>query len=124
MADYILKKEKEKRVERMDLKENAEQTKREIADLKASQENAEGKLAALTDKHEKNQVELSKIGLGHYLEQRELEPESRTRSVIVGQSVAKPERRRCHLARVMLLQLATSKRPAVAFKFHRDRSTG
>ena len=34
MEEYILKKEKEKRVERMDLKEKAEQTKREIADQK------------------------------------------------------------------------------------------
>ena len=40
--------------------------------------NAEHKLAALTDKHETTQEELSKIGLCHYLEQRELE------SVIVG----------------------------------------
>ena len=47
----------------------ADQKKREIAELKASRENAERKLAALTDKHEKNQDELSKIGLGHYLEQ-------------------------------------------------------
>ena len=40
MADYILKKEKEKRVERMDLKEKAEQTERDIAQLKESRKNA------------------------------------------------------------------------------------
>ena len=59
-----------------------EKEKRDIAELKAARENAERKLAALTDyvtdKLEKNQDKLSKIGLCHYLEQRELE------SVIVG----------------------------------------
>ncbi len=56
----------------------ANQKKREIAELKAARENAERKLAALTDKQEKTQDELSKIGLGRFLEQRVLE------SVIVG----------------------------------------
>ncbi len=48
----------------------ADQKKREIAELIAARKNAERKLSVLTDKHKKTQDELSKIGLGHYLEQR------------------------------------------------------
>ncbi len=48
----------------------ADQKKQKIAELKASRKNAERKFAALTDEHEKTQDELSKMGLSHYLEQR------------------------------------------------------
>ncbi len=51
MEGHIRKKEKEKIINRMGLKEKAEQTKREIAVLNASRENAERELAAPTDKH-------------------------------------------------------------------------
>ena len=70
MADYILKKEKEKRVERMDLKKKAEQTKRETAELKTSRENAERALAELKDKLEKLQNDYIKKGIGAYLERK------------------------------------------------------
>jgi hypothetical protein len=67
---HILKKEDEKRVKRMDLKEKAEQTKRETAELKASRENAERASAELKDKLEKLQNQYIEKGIGAYLEKK------------------------------------------------------
>ena len=73
MEDHILKKEKEKRVQRMDLKEKAEQTERDIAQLKESRENAERALAALKGKHERTEGENLVRELDHLQDQRKLE---------------------------------------------------
>ena len=67
---HILKKEDEKRVKRMDLKEKAEQTKRETAELKASRENAERASAELKDTLEKLQHQYLEKGIGAYLEKK------------------------------------------------------
>ena len=70
MEEYILKKEKEKRVQRMDLKEKAEQTERDIAQLKESREKAERALAVLKDKHERTEGENLVRELDHLQDQR------------------------------------------------------
>jgi hypothetical protein len=49
MEEHILKKEKEKRVQRMDLKEKAEQTERDIAQLNESRENLNAERACCAE---------------------------------------------------------------------------
>ena len=73
MEEYILKKEKEKRVQRMNLKEKAEQTERDIAQLKESHENAERALAALKDEHKRTEGENLVRELDHLQDIRKLE---------------------------------------------------
>ena len=76
MEEYILKKEKEKRVQQMDLKDKAEQTERDIAQLKESRENAERALAVLEDKNERTEGENLVRELDH-LQARERDCRSR-----------------------------------------------
>ena len=57
----------------MDLKEKAEQTKRDIAQLKESCKYAERALAALKDKHERTEGENLVRELDHLQDQRKLE---------------------------------------------------